>query len=163
MTETDRKKRNKAMLMECAPFFRSKAAAIIADMESHGFRPRIQQAWRSPAEQLRAYKNGFSKLKWGFHNVTLNDGPYSFAVDILDDDHPTNPGPKYLLMLASSAQSHGCQTGIEWGLSTARRLAIRAAIKAKAWNTALAWGWDSCHCEIVGITPKQAQAGKLPV
>lgn len=163
MTEPDLKKRNKAMLLECSDYFAPRCAAILRDLEGHGFRPRIQQAWRSPADQLKAYKDGYTKLRWGFHNVTCPDGSAnSFAADILDDDHPVNPGPKYLLMLAASAQAHGCQTGIEWGLSLARRLAIRTAIKMKLWNTALAWGWDSQHVEVVGITPKLTQAGHLP-
>lgn len=162
MTEPQRKRRNALMLSECSDWFAERASAIIRDLEGHGFRPRIQCAWRSPTEQLKAYKDGFSQLKFGLHNITRNDLPWGFAADILDDDHPLQPGPKYLLMLASSAQPHGCQTGIEWGLSASRRIAIKAAIRARAWNFAGAWGWDPTHVEAVGITATQAQAGKLP-
>jgi len=80
-------------MTELWPSFGKKIKAVIETLEAEGLRPRIQDAWRSEADQLIAFKNGNSKLKFGFHNVTGNNGKKeSLAVDMLDDDHPTNIG-----------------------------------------------------------------------
>jgi hypothetical protein len=93
-------------------------AAVIAELEDEGWRPRIQDAWRSIAAQEAAYTTGHSKLKFGFHNVTgADDRPEALAVDLLDDDAPLNPGKPYLLRLAGAAANAGLDSGIRWGLS----------------------------------------------
>jgi hypothetical protein len=84
MTEQKRLQHNQNKLTECYPAFRSRVEAALKEMESQGFRPRISEAGRSPEDQLTAYKNGNSKLKFGFHNVTGKDAkPESLAVDVL--------------------------------------------------------------------------------
>src|SRR5215213_8106713 len=99
MKETARKERNQQRLTECFPAFAQKVQAVIDDLEGQGFRPRIQDAHRSVADQLKALKGGFSKVKFGFHNVTgANGKPESLAVDLLDDDHPLNPSRKYIIL-----------------------------------------------------------------
>src|SRR5262245_34252500 len=117
MNERQRKQRNTDRLAELFPTFRTRVAAVIADLESQGLRPRIQDAWRSPQDQLVAFNTGHSKLKFGFHNVTGSNGAKeSLAVDLLDDDHAAHEGREYLLRLAAAAEKQEVVTGIRWGL-----------------------------------------------
>jgi hypothetical protein len=93
MTEPARRARNKQRQTELFPTFATRIKAIIAALEADGLRPRIQDAWRSPEDQRKAFEAGHSKLLFGFHNVTAADGtPESLAVDLLDDNHPITPG-----------------------------------------------------------------------
>ena len=106
MKEPARVERNKQRLGECFPVFAKRVANVIKDMETLGFRPRIQDAHRTIEDQLKAFNNGFSDVKFGFHNVTGATGkPESLAVDLLDDDHPLAPPRKYVITLASVAQN----------------------------------------------------------
>src|SRR6266849_193113 len=117
MTESDRLKRNKERLKELFPTFAVRIGKVLVDLEAAGVRPRIQEAYRSPEDQLKAFNAGFSKLKFGFHNVTGAGGNReSLAVDLLDDDQPLNPSTGYLLRLATVAQKQRLETGILWGL-----------------------------------------------
>jgi len=112
MKETDRKKSNDTRLLELFATFRVRVEKVIVVLESEGIRPRIQNAWRSPADQLKAFNSGHSKLKFGFHNVTASDGTKeALAVDLLDDDHPLGPTKNYLLQLAAAAEAEGLITG----------------------------------------------------
>ena len=61
---------------------------------------------RSPADQLKCFQSGHSKLKYGFHNVT-NGEKESLAVNMLVDDAPLAPSTRYLLRLAAAAQWQG--------------------------------------------------------
>lgn len=160
MNETDRLARNKAKLAECWPEFARKVGAVIAALEGHGFRPRIQEAWRSPARQMLLYTAGYSKLKYGLHNVTgKNKTPEALAVDLLDDDAPLNPARRYLLMLAASAKAHGLRTGIDWGLPKAYKQAINEAVSKRQWDYPGKIGWDPCHVE-AAVAPLLARLGK---
>jgi len=163
MKEEARQLRNKTMLAECFPAFSKKVGAVIKEMEARGFRPRIQQAWRSPEEQLQAFLSGHSQLKFGFHNVTGATGKKeSLAVDVLDDDNPLNPRRRYLLNLADCARQQKLITGILWGLPTKLADGVDAAIKAKDFEADVKVGWDPTHIEPTGITPTEAKAGKRP-
>jgi hypothetical protein len=163
MNEVDRKKRNQTKLSECYPKFAQSVTNILTELESQGLRPRIQEAWRSPADQLAAYNSGHSKLKYGFHNVTDKNGkPESLAVDILDDDAPLNPSNRFLLMLAAFARKYGLQTGILWGLTSALSNGVDQAINTGNFDANVKIGWDPCHVEAIGITPTQAKAGARP-
>lgn len=164
MNEPARNKRNADRLAELYPAFRNRVAMVIKDLENTGLRPRIQDAYRSPADQLKAYNEGHSKLKFGFHNVTGKNGAKeSLAVDMLDDDHPLNPAIPYLLQLAAAAEKQGLITGIRWGLPTKLRKAIDTAIATKQWDGVSKIGWDPTHIEPTGITVAQAKAGKRPL
>lgn len=164
MKEDARLLRNKTMLAECYPVFAKTLAAVLKELEKRGFRPRIQQAWRSPEEQLQAFLSGHSKLKFGFHNVTGAHGEKeSLAVDLLDDDNPLNPRRRYLLNLADCARQRGLVTGILWGLPKALADGVDAAILAKKFDADVKIGWDPTHVEPTGITPVEAKAGKRPV
>ena len=164
MNETDRKQRNTDRLAELYPTFRIRIKAVIDDLEAQGLRPRIQDAWRSPADQLAAFNSGHSKLKYGFHNVTADDGTKeALAVDMLDDDHAASEGKEYLLRLAAAAEKQGLITGIRWGINAGPlRDAIDTAIADEDWQAPVKIGWDPTHCEPTDITPTQAKAGKRP-
>ncbi|WP_157050640.1 hypothetical protein [Herbaspirillum rhizosphaerae] len=52
MNEEERNARNNARLQELYPTFRARIAKVINLMEQVNFRPRIQDAWRSPEDQI---------------------------------------------------------------------------------------------------------------
>ncbi len=163
MEESARRRRNKDRLAELFPTFRTRIRGLIQELEGNGFRPRIQQAWRSPAEQRIAFETGHSKLLFGFHNVTGGDqAPEALAVDLLDDDNPLNPRREYLLRLAAAAGKRTMTTGLRWGLPSNLREAIDAAIAGEDWRAAIKIGWDPCHVEPTDVTVAQARAGKRP-
>jgi hypothetical protein len=163
MKEADRKKRNAQRMGELYPTFRVRIARVIQTLESHGLRPRIQDAWRSPEDQLNAYNTGHSKLKYGFHNVTGKGGEkQALAVDMLDDDNPANEGSAYLLQLAAAAEEAGLRTGVRWGLPTKLVAAVEAAIAASDWDAPVKVGWDPTHVEPTDVTPAEARSGKRP-
>ncbi|MBM4381901.1 MAG: hypothetical protein FJ091_00905 [Deltaproteobacteria bacterium] len=163
MKEELRRQRNAERLLELYPTFRVRLKRVIAALEADGFRPRIQDAWRSPDDQMKAFLSGHSKLKFGFHNVTAPSGAKeSLAVDLLDDDSPLASRKKYLLRLAAAAEQHGLTTGIRWGVPAALRGAIDTAIATKDWEAKVKIGWDPTHVEPTGITPGEAKAGTRP-
>ena len=163
MNEERRRARNAARLDQLHPAFARRVRAIIDGLESEGLRPRIQDAWRDPAAQLRAYQRGRSRLRFGFHNLTGLDGePESLAADILDDDHPAREGVSYLLRLAAAAEAHQCTTGIRWGLPARLRAGIDEAIASRSWEAALKIGWDPCHVQPADLTLAEARKGKRP-
>lgn len=163
MTDARRNERNAQRVTELFPAFRARIVKVIAELEEAGLRPRIQDAWRSPADQLAAFENGTSKLKFGFHNVTGASGvKESLAVDMLDDDSPLNSRRPYLLQLAAAAQRNGLTTGIRWGLPKALRDVIDDVIATADWNRPVKIGWDPTHVEPVGITAADAKNGARP-
>lgn len=164
MKEDKRLARNAQMLQECFPWFRTRLAAVIGDLEGQQIRPRIQQAWRSPAEQLEAFNTGHSKLKFGYHNATGPNGEkQALAVDILDDDAPLAPSTKYLLSLAIAARDHQLSTGLDWGLPAKLRVPIADAIAARDTAAKISKiGWDPCHIEITGVSVADVKAGVRP-
>ena len=163
MNEQQRKQRNQQRVTELWPSFGQKIEAVIAAMEAAGLRPRIQDAWRSPEDQLIAFNTGHSKLKYGFHNVTGAGGhKEALAVDMLDDDHPLNSAPAYLLQLAAIAESQGLVTGIRWGLEPPMAKAVNDAIASQNWNAPVKIGWDPTHIQPTGITESEAKAGQRP-
>lgn len=163
MNETQRKERNTERVTGLWPSFGNKIKAVIGTLEAQGLRPRIQDGWRSPQDQLIAFNTGHSKLKYGFHNVTgANGKKEALAVDMLDDDHAANEGSEYLLHLAAAAQAQGLVTGIRWGLPKKLSDAIDAAIANQNWQAPVKLGWDPTHIQPTGITPMQAKAGQRP-
>ena len=138
--------------------------AVITALEVQGFRPRIQDAWRSEADQLKAFNAGNSKLKFGYHNATGRNGEReALAVDLLDDDAPLNPSIRYLLALAVAARDQQLQTGLKWGLPEGLAKTIEDSIAARAIDAPISKiGWDPCHVEITGISVAEVQSGKRP-
>ncbi len=130
--------------------FALKVSAVLTDLERHGYRPRIQEGYRSPADQLEAYNTGHSKLKFGFHNITGQGGsPRACAVDILDDDRPLSASTRFNLMLASSAWAHELDTGTLWGLTARQRGVVLAAVAAKEFDKPVRLGWDEGHVQVL--------------
>lgn len=163
MDEAKRKARNQQRLTELFPTFRRRVARVIKDLEDQGVRPRIQDAWRSPEDQLKAFEGGHSQLKFGFHNVTGGNGAKeSLAVDLLDDNAPLKPPTRYVLRLASAARKRGLQTGILFGLPKKLRDGVEAALAAEDFDAPVKVGWDPTHVEPLGITVAEAKVGKRP-
>lgn len=156
MTDAQRRERNRARLQECEPAFRHALALVIAEMQGEGYRPRIQDAWRSPKAQEVAYAGGYSDVKIGFHCVCAADGsPAAMAADVLDDDHPLNPARDYVIALARHARAHGLETGILWRMPPTARRALDAMIRDGGyWNGKI--GYDPCHAQVTGITIAEA-------
>jgi hypothetical protein len=165
MIESARKARNTERLGECFPTFAARVAAVIAEMEAQGFRPRIQAAHRTIADQKKAHDQGFSHVLFGFHNVTGKNGkPESLAVDMLDDDHPDETvSRKYLITLASIGQKHGLASGIFFDLKPpAARKALQDAIDEHNFDKNIKIGFDPTHLEATGLSIADAKAGKRP-
>jgi hypothetical protein len=164
VTEADRKARNLARLGECHPAFRARLLPVLEALVGEGYRPRIQHAWRSVAEQEALRASGASKLKWGYHNCTAPDGtPESLAADVLDDDNPMDSRPIYLLRLSYHAWQAGLGTGLDWGLPNVLRRSLRALVASGAEPPAdFKRGWDPTHLEITGISVPNAKIGERP-
>lgn len=163
MDETQRKARNTQRLQECYPAFGNRVSELIGELEDRGFRPRIQEAWRSPEQQLEYFRKGTSKVKFGYHNVTGPGGTKeALACDVLDDDNPLSPSTRYLLALAIASQGQGLSTGIRWGLGTSQAAKVDAAVRAGQLEAAVAVGWDPAHVEVSGISIRDAASGIRP-
>ena len=163
MTDEERTKRNQERMATLYPTFARRIDQLIKDLELRGLKPRIQDAWRSPQDQRKAYESGHSKLLYGFHNVTGPDGkPEGLAVDLLDDTVPLHPRGSYILQLAAAAAPLSLQTGVRWGLPAKLAAAIDNAIATKNWNAAVKLGWDPTHVEPSDLTVAEAKAGKRP-
>jgi len=165
MLEWQRQVRNGDRLRQCHPAFRAALKRVLHTLEQDGYRPRIQDAYRSPALQATAYAAGRSHVRWSFHNATTADGkPEALAADVLDDDAPLAPGRRYLLALAIAADRYGLETGITWGFEAwpLLRRAIDEAIAARHADAVVKVGWDPCHVQVRGLTLADAQAGHRP-
>lgn len=162
MKEPDRRARNVSRLAECHPAFAARLVRVVAELEAEGFRPRIQQAWRSVGDESQAYKDGRSHVVWSFHCATNPDGtPAALAADVLDDDHPITPTREYVLALAHAANLEDLSTGIAWDLPGNIKLRLSAAIVSGAdWDGPI--GWDPCHVETRAVTIAQARSGRRP-
>lgn len=159
MNEIDLAKRNARMLLELHPAVGVKVAAVLIDLQGHGWRPRIQQALRTQSEQLENLSKGVSRVRFSYHMVGL-------AADLLDDDNPVGKDAaaetRFCLMLASSAWAHGLDTGTLWGLSVEDRAKATAIIAAKKWTAGVELGWDAGHVQVRGITLSEAKRGVRP-
>jgi hypothetical protein len=179
MNEKKRKRHNDEKLGELYPTFRDKIRLILTELESEGFRPRIQEAWRSEKDQLKAFNSHFSQVKYGFHNVTASDGTKeALAVD-MEDDSLVNKLPvdydekEFRLRLTAAVQRQGLVSGIFWGLQKSgpedesfARAAIAAIVNAitnEDWKARIDnWGWDPKHIQPPDMTPEDARKGMRP-
>lgn len=83
-------------------------------------------------------------------------------MDLLDDDHPTNPPRRYLIRLAAVASAHALQTGIFFGLPDPLRDGLRRAIMESDFSKGVKIGFDPTHVEVTGISIAEAKAGNRP-
>ena len=113
---------------------------------------------------MKAFQNGFSDVKFGFHNVTGKNGaPESLAVDLLDDNHPLSPPRRYVITLANIAQKHHLNSGIFFRLKTVpERKALQNAIDTLNFSATIRIGFDPTHLEPTGLTIAEAKANKRP-
>jgi len=163
MLEAERIQRNLSRLQELYPTLRPRVEAVLKEMEAAGYRPRMQEAWRSPADQLKAYRAGTSKVQYGFHNVTgANGEKEALAADIIDDNRPFNVKTDFMLHLAAAAEHNGLTSGIRWGLSDLYSKAIDNAIANQAWKMPIHVGWDPLHVEVSGLPIDEVKNGKRP-
>jgi LysM repeat protein len=163
MNETARNERNAQRLTECFGPSAEAMRRVLTRMEAQGFRPRIQHAWRSIPEQLELFQQGFTKTKFGFHNVTgANGAKESLACDVLDDDHPLGPPSRYSVALAIAARAEGMMTGILWDLPAAVAAGTEAAVTSGNIEAPVKIGFDPTHVQPVGLTTKDARAGGRP-
>jgi len=163
MNESVRILYNKNKLQELYPYFRARVEAVLSEMEKAGYRPRIQTAWRSPADQLDAYKNGTSQVQFGFHNVTSPMGvKEALAADVWDDDLLDKVKVDFMLHLAAAAETQGLTTGVRWDLADEDSVLIDIALQNKNWDAKIRVGWDPLHVEVTGITLAEAREGRRP-
>ncbi len=172
MNDDRRHAQNDQLLRECFGPFGQRIARIIVGLESRGFKPRVNQAWRSPALQLAAFNSGHSKVKWGFHNATAPDGrPEALAVDLFSEDYPEPADNQhlwpesfrhYLLTLGSLAASQQLETGLDWGLDSDERRVLGIALANDPLSYVGELGWDPTHVEPRDLTVSAARAGKRP-
>jgi hypothetical protein len=167
MQEAARRARNVQRLGECFPTFAARVKRVIAEMEGLGFRPRIQDAHRTIAAQLDAFRRGTTTVKFGFHNVTgAGERPEALAVDLIDDDKPLASGRRYVITLANIAQKHGLHSGISFFKQEpppGTRELLKTAIAALDFNPGIKIGFDPTHIEATGVTIAGAEAGARPV
>ena len=64
MLESERIQNNANKLQELYPSFRMRMETVLKEMEKAGYRPRVQTAWRSVADQLDAKHVDFSFFAW---------------------------------------------------------------------------------------------------
>lgn len=162
MTDQQRTEHNRMLIQQANASFRLALAQVLAQLQADGWRPRLQEVWRSEADELDVHAAGHSEVTFGFHNCTALDGqPDALAADVLDDDAPLQIRRAYVWALAKAAHRFGLETGITFGLPANIKAALMAALEAgEAWGGKL--GWDCDHVQVAGITIAQARAGVRP-
>jgi peptidoglycan L-alanyl-D-glutamate endopeptidase CwlK len=95
---------------------RPKIAAILKDLEGHGWQPRIASSYRSLAEQQALKDAGRSTVSFSFHNHTYKGLPAALAADIIDRRYGWSipQGHQFWRHLGSSARAHGLTWGGDW-------------------------------------------------
>jgi hypothetical protein len=172
MTEEMRKVRNSVRLGTCYPPFAARVLALITELESRSFRPRIDQSFRTPVEHEQQVMAGTSHSSWSFHMATTADGqPDALAVDLLDDDYPV-PSPSqhqwpqrfraYLLTLASLTANYDLHTGIAWDLPAEARIRLATALGTDPLAYDGPIGFDPLHVEPRSLSLIAAKVGKRP-
>jgi len=171
MIELLRQKRNRDELGKIHPAFVLEFAAVVRELETLGYRPRLQETYRDLAAQAKKFAEGKSEIKGaGPHTnvILLGPGksrPASLATHVLDDDakNPADPGNAWIAILAVTGARYGLQTGAVWAQSKAsvllpgkpHRIMLEAAIAGgdeplvkKLLDEAR--GFDPLHLEIRG-------------
>ena len=158
MLEIRRRKRNTDQLKLMAPTVALQVREVLADLEAWGFRPRLQETYRTLAEQRQKFEQGLSRISGaGPHTLVEVVSPSYFvpasrATHVLDDDSPLDPSPKFLASLAISAAKHGLRSGVIFGLEGDHRTKVNSAInqglfKILAILLVRERGWDPNHIE----------------
>jgi hypothetical protein len=164
--EARRLNQNAVNLAKMSPVMRPKIRAVLTDMESNGYKPLIDNAvFRSPAEQMKLYKAGYSKVTFSYHCATTKNGKAdSLAADIIDQRFGwLGVAPRsYWFLLARSGWVHNLYSGSHFGLTKAQRKAFDLALDLRDMGYSGPLGWDRSHLEPRGVTLAQVKAGKRP-
>lgn len=165
MNDVDRQQRNEERLKELHPWMRNRVMGLLVDLEHDGWKPRIQDAWRSPEDQKKAFESGHSKLLYGFHNVTGPNGEKeAFACDILrEDDSVLVAEKEYCIALAHFADKQGLKTGLTWGLESEMAITTAQAALAKNLKATVKIGWDPTHVEPAHDWLDKLKSGWRPI
>jgi len=164
LTEAQRKKANAERLEKVDPSIRERVSMCLEYLESQGHRPVIDgDVWRSPETQLRKFRQGVSKAKWGFHCATTKDGkPGSLAADIVDADRLWTAGEDYWLDVGRAALKAGLGWGGFFGLKDAEKERLRKILDGETDPAKVTRGWDPAHVQVAGLEISEAKAGKRP-
>jgi hypothetical protein len=94
------------------PDFRLKVQSVLQGMRWRGFEPKIHHAWRSLAEQAKAYNSGNSSVTFSFHNVRNPDrSAGAMAADIID----INLGWGAKQAFWDALRDEAAKAGLYWG------------------------------------------------
>ncbi len=163
MIELLRKKRNRDELAKIHPAFRDRFEDVLASLEADGDRPRLQETFRSAAEQAKKLAEGKSLVKISAHMNTIQGRPASMATHFLNDNAPLADDPHWYALVAVVGAKFHLQSGVVWAaradspLSPGKphRIALEAAIAAQ--DVILtekllrqARGFDPVHLEVPG-------------
>lgn len=131
MIEILRQKRNRDQLALMHPQARASTVRVLLEIERRGYRPRLQETFRTPMQQLEKWSAGLSRIRTaGPHTCTVDGKPASLATHVLDDTDPITAGAAWWAMLAIVARQNGLQTGLCFGLEdSVHRQKIEAAIQ----------------------------------
>lgn len=163
MTEAERTKQNTERLLLLDDTIRIPVANVLQELEIRGFKPKIDKdVHRTPARQLELFKQGRTKVRWGFHNATTKDGkPGSLAADIVDASLAWNAPRSFWLALGAAAKKYGLNWGGYFGLSIAQKAAVDKALDVVGGiNGKLQLGWDVAHVETTRVSIAEAKAGR---
>ena len=136
---------NDRKLQELDEQTRAIVKLVLFDLACKGYKPRINEAYRSPEDQERKFKQGLSKIKSGGKHQQRR------AADIIDDRYGWGYEcpQEFWLYLASSALARGLKPGLFFGLGVIEKLKLKRAIQSHDFEKAktLKWGWDCAHVE----------------
>jgi hypothetical protein len=93
---------------------RQPLAQLKSDLRAKGWKPEFRTTFRTIREQQVKYLLGYSKERFGYHNVTIGGIPQSLAVDVIDRRYGWNAPKKFWTDVGQSAQKHGLEWGGNW-------------------------------------------------
>ena len=127
-----------------SPEFAERVLKVQAALRSLGYRTKLVTAYRTPASQLKKYKQGKSKVKFGKHNAVRKDGnrivPASMAADLIWNNAKkgayknTPENIKYYKVLGAVAKKEGLRWGGDFSKSNPKLAKVGI-------------GWDPTHIE----------------
>lgn len=165
MTEQQRKGFNAERLLRVDESIRKEVRAVLGTLEHYGFFPIIgQEVWRDPATQIRLYREGLTKVKWGFHCATRGGKPASLAADIFDSKRVQNPSLRFICTIGYAARAQGLGWGGYFDLPKRLKVGLDTALdgipKGSAPPAGIKYGWDSPHVQTKRVTVAQAKRGE---
>jgi hypothetical protein len=162
VTEQQRKAANAERLKLIDPSIRPKVAAVIRDLERQSLKPLIDKhVFRTPAEQAELVRQGFSQVRWGFHNAQRPNGkPGSLAADIVDARLFWDVKKKFWLQVGASALKHGLEWGGMFDVPRNLRPTLRQRLLAGDLDPRLKIGWDPAHVQTARVSIAEAKQGK---